>query len=113
MGQNERDPEEEQEHRQFEEDNAIIRDAIHFSEQANEFLNSDLASYIKNSAEGLALDAQDKLLDVDPTNIKEIVRLQSLVKGYRFYERCLNEIVAEGDSSYQLYLTRHQMDEEG
>jgi hypothetical protein len=110
MSQNE---EHEGQERQDEETNRLIGEAVHLSEKANEFLNSDLASYIKNNAESLALDAQDKLLVVDPTNIKEIVRLQSAIKGYRFYEQCLYEVVAAGDSAYQMYLEQRRMDEEG
>ena len=91
---------------------AADAEVIHLSEAAKNFLNSDLAGYIKDTAEITAQSFSEQLLDVDPTDFKKINELQIKVKLYRNYERTLGEIVAAGDTAYQLYLEKVQANQE-
>jgi DUF971 family protein len=92
-----------------------VRNAENFrvvalGEEARKFLTSDLAQFITDSAELRAHTAQQKLAVADPTNVAEIVRLQEEIKLYSHFNRCLSEIVAAGDTAYQMYLLEHQND---
>lgn len=91
-----------------EERDKTIRESISLGVEAKNFLTSDLAKYIRNTAEVKTLDAQNKLSRVDPTNVRDIVKLQAVIARFDHYDACLEEIVAAGDSAYQLYLIDHQ-----
>lgn len=105
----ERDLSQEKTQRELEEErDRSIREAVALGVEAKNFLNSDLARYIRNAAEAKLLAAHDKLGKVDPTNVKEIVKLQKVIAQFEHYENCLEEIVAAGDSAYQLYLIDNQ-----
>ena len=82
-------------------------EAVALGHEAKLFLTSDLAQYITDSAEIKVIDALDALSQVDPTDTKEIIRLQGIIQQFGHYDRCLKEIVATGDSVYQEYLQGH------
>lgn len=95
--------------RESEDSNAAV---IHLAEAAKYFLNSDLAGYIKREAELKVHHLQMELEDVDPTNFREVTRLQVSIKLYKNYDRVFDGIVAAGDTAYQLYLEEARIDQE-
>jgi len=84
-----------------------IREDISFGVEAKKFLTSHLAQYITDSAEDKVLAAQNALATVDPTNVKEIVKQQAIIARYDHFFGCLQEIVAAGETAYQVYLEDH------
>ena len=81
-----------------------VREMIALGVEAKKFLTSDLARYITNSAEAIACGATEKLKVVNPSDTAEIMKLQNIIKRFDHYEACLQELVAAGDSAYQMYL---------
>ncbi len=81
-----------------------VRGAIALGVEAKNFLTSDLAKYITNVAEINAENAFTQLSKVDPTDVKQIMRLQNQIERFNHYEACLNELVAAGDAAYQMYI---------
>lgn len=79
-------------------------------EEAKKFLTSDLARYITDSAEARCYAATEKLKKVDPTDVKEIMKLQNIIDRFDHYDNSLLELVAAGESAYELYLTENQSD---
>jgi hypothetical protein len=112
MDEEQRDLSQENTQRKLEEErDRNLREAVAIGVEAKNFLNSDLARYIRNAAEARLIAAQNKLGKVDPTNVKEIVKLQTVIAQFEHYESCLEEIVAAGDTAYQLYLIDNQPEE--
>ena len=85
--------------------------AAALGEEARLFLTSKLAQYIINAAEMRVDTAQKNLATVDPTSVKEIIKLQGIIKQFDHYQQCLEQLVASGDSAYQLY--KANIEEEG
>ena len=81
-----------------------LLEQVHLGESAKKFLSSDLAKYILNSAEQMAVEAQNQLGKIDPTDVAGIVKLQKTIGIFDHFATSLSEIVAAGDSAYQLYL---------
>ena len=84
-----------------------LREAIALGEEAKNFLNSDLARYIRNAAELRVVSAQHQLSTIDPHNAANIIKLQGVIKQFDHFDGCIREIVAAGDSAYQMYLQEH------
>jgi len=84
-------------------DNQLMS-TVALGEEAKQFLNTKLAQYIINAAEMRVVTAQHNLATVDPTDTKEIIKLQGVIKQFDHFQLCLEQLVASGDSAYQLYL---------
>jgi len=85
-----------------------LMETVALGEEAKQFLNTKLAQYIINAAELKVVTAQQELTTVDPTSTKEIIRLQGIVKQFDHFQQCLEQLVASGDSAYQLYLGNNE-----
>ncbi len=81
-----------------------LMEAIALGVEAKNFVEGRLFRFICNAAEARVIDAQNQLGMVDPTDTKEIVRLQTVIKHFNHFANALQEMVAVGDSAYQLYL---------
>lgn len=88
-----------------------LMESIALGEEASRFLSSKLAQYIINSAEKKVVDAQNTLAIVDPTNTNEIIRLQTIIRQFDHFQTSLEELVASGNSAYQLYLNDLEMEQ--
>lgn len=80
--------------------------------EAKRFMESKLATFVCESAEQKVIDAQNKLGVVNPSDTREIVRLQAVIARFAHFTECLQELVAAGDSAYQLYLQTYEKQEE-
>jgi hypothetical protein len=85
---------------------------VALGQEARNFLSSKMADYICSYAENLSIDAHNKLLEVDPTDVKGIIRLQTEAKLFANFNRCLVDIVTAGDSAYQAYLAEIENSQE-
>lgn len=84
-----------------------LYDAIHLGVAAQKFLESDLATHICETAEAKVILAQNKLSVVNPSDTKEIIRLQTEITKFAHFVESLRDLVAAGDSAYQQY--QHQL----
>ena len=89
-----------------------MMEAIAIGVEAKEFLNSNLAKYISNSAELRVVKAKDQLAVVNPADTEKIEELQRIIKIYDHFEQSLRELVVAGDSAYQLYLQNLELEAE-
>ena len=72
-------------------------------EQARLFLDSELGKVMVGLADQEVLLAQELLGEVDPTNTKEITKLQNDIKVGRWFTKWLNELVAAGDQAISVF----------
>lgn len=83
---------------------------VALGQEARQFLAGNLSTYICERAEQKTIEAQNALSTVDPTDTKEIIRLQTEIARFAHFTRCLQEMVTAGDSAYQAYLAEHETD---
>ena len=83
------------------------REVIARGVEAQKFLNSKVAEFITDIAEAKVQAAMDKLTNVNPNDTEQIIELQGVIKQFRHYERCLGELVAAGQTAYELYIEQH------
>jgi len=81
-----------------------VRESMILGQQAKEFLNSDLARFINNTAEAIVVSAMDELTKVKPTDTQKIMELQNIVARFEHYEKYLEELIVSADMAYQFYL---------
>lgn len=90
---------------------ADLYDSIHLGVKARDFLNSDLAKVILNTAEKKVIEALNILGEIDPTDTKGIIEQQKIIAIFNHFTTSLSEIVAAGDSAYQLHLHNQNVEE--
>ena len=78
--------------------------AIALGKQAEIFLSSELGRHIEELARLEVEEASDKLAEVDPYDVKEIMRLQNVIARHISFKQWLYSLVAESDAAYQEYL---------
>jgi O-methyltransferase involved in polyketide biosynthesis len=64
--------------------------------EAETFLNTSIGRYLKNRAHSELDEAQQLLIEVDPTDTKEITRLQNQAWRARNFDSWLAEAIQEG-----------------
>ena len=96
--------EEQAQRRRDEESDRETREMVAFGVEAKNFLTSDLARYITDSAEEEVLAAKNALCVIDPEDVKGIRKQQNIIARYKSFDKWLSEIVAAGQTAYQVYL---------
>jgi hypothetical protein len=87
-----------------------VREDISLGIEAKKFLTSDLVKHITYIAEGKVIAAQQGLANCDPHDAKTVANHQTTIARYDLFFGCLQEIVAAGDTAYQVYLQLHSDD---
>ena len=72
-------------------------------EEARKFIESDLGKVVLGIAEQQVLDAVSALEDVDPSDVKQIMVLQSKAKAGRQFKGWLIELINAGENALEVY----------
>lgn len=78
------------------EDEEQIAEAL-IGEEAKKFVESDLGRAVLGMAEQEVRDAQEKLLDVVPTDVQAIERLQAQARLGTSFRKWLEELITNGE----------------
>ena len=83
------------------------QDRIFLNGEMETFLKSTFGKYLMNRAELDKIEAEEALVEVDPTNLKEIIRLQSDARRFKDLKRWIQEVATAGELAYQDYKNQH------
>ncbi len=81
-----------------------IHRSVALGKQVELFFASELGQYIEEMAEEEVMSAGDKLAVVDPTDTKEIMRLQNIINRHVNFKQWMMNLVMQGDVAYQSHL---------
>lgn len=76
-------------------DDPIVRTAV-FGKQVEDFIVSPIGKYLLSRAENEWLDAMDKLIELDPTDLNGIRALQDIIKRAKSIRGWLTDAVISG-----------------
>lgn len=82
--------------------NETLYAQVLMGDQAEEFFRTDLGRYILGHIEQEVADYVELLKHADPSNISEIIRLQSAIKVAESVPKYFAELIQEGRQALQI-----------
>lgn len=84
------------------EDDELIA-AAELGDEARKFLESDLGRCLIGMARQEVQMAQEKLIDVDPGDMRAVRTLQNQARVGRWFEEWINELLSRGENSLSVF----------
>jgi len=86
----------------------MIHRSVALAKQVELFFASELGQYIEELAEEEVMSAGDRLATVDPTDVKEIMKLQNIISRHICFKQWMMNLVMQGDLAYQEHLENEE-----